>query len=143
MLGQVQELYEGYFAEFRRLEQGRRGGAGMFGLTNGPRNYPCHEKFAHDLERLLKETEETLSPDQAEEIVEYILFAPQSREREHDAVYWMLLAVHGMTAGLAGRLDPAAAAGLLARYEELYPRRERLPAQEQAAAALKKRGKQR
>ena len=141
MLEQVQELYEGYLAEFQRLEQGRQAGAGMFGLTNGPRNYPCHEQFAKDLERLLRETEETLSPDQAEELLEYILFAPQSRER--DAVYWMLIAVHGMTEGPAGRLDPAAAARLLERYEAVYPRRERLPVQMKAVSVLKKQAKQR
>ena len=141
MLEQIRELYEGYFAEFQRLEQGRQAGAGMFGLTNGPRNYPCHEQFAKDLERLLRETEETLSPDQAEELLEYILFAPQSRER--DAVYWMLTAVHGMTEGPAGRLDPAAAARLLERYEAVYPRRERLPVQMKAVSVLKKQAKQR
>lgn len=143
MLEQIRELYEGYFAEFQRLEQGRQAGAGMFGLTNGPRNYPCHDQFAKDLERLLRETEETLSPDQAEELLEYILFAPQSRERERDAVYWMLIAVHGMTERPAGRLDPAAAARLLERYEAVYPRRERLPVQMKAVSALKKRAKQR
>ena len=141
MLEQIRELYEGYFAEFQRLEQGRQAGAGMFGLTNGPRNYPCHEQFAKDLERLLRETEETLSPDQAEELLEYILFAPQSRER--DADYWMLIAVHGMTEGPAGRLDPAAAARLLERYEAVYPRRERLPVQMKAVSVLKKQAKQR
>lgn len=139
MLEQVQELYEGYLAEFQRLEQKRRGGAGMFGLTNGPRNYACHEKFAYDLERLLKGAEESLSPEQAEEVVEYILFAHQARNR--DAVYWMVTAVHGMTAGLIGKLEPAAAAGLASRYERAYPRREQLPAQKKALTALRKRGK--
>lgn len=143
MLEQIQKLYEEYFAEFQELERGRRLGAGVFGLGGGPRDYPCHGQFAKDLERLLKGTEETLSPDQAEEVLRYILFAPQSREQEHDAVYWMLIAVHGMTVGLAGRLEPAAAAGLLERYEALYPRRERLPVQAKVVSALKKRGKQR
>lgn len=136
MLEQVQELYEGYLAEFQRLERKRRGGAGMFGLTNGPRNYACHEKFAYDLERLLKGA--ALPPEQAEEVVEYILFA--HRGRKQDAVCWMLTAVHGMTLGLIGQLDPAAAAGLAARYEREYPRREQLPAQKKVLAALKKRG---
>lgn len=136
---QVQELYEAYFAEFQELEQGRRLGAGAFGLGGGPRDYPCHGQFAKKLERLLKELEGTLSPEQAEEVVEYILFAHQTRKR--DAVYWMLTAVHGMAAGLIGKLNPAAAAGLSVRYEKAYPRRERLPAQMEALTALKKRGK--
>ena len=52
---QVRELYEAYFAEFQELEQGRRLGAGAFGLGGGPRDYPCHGQFAKKLERLLKE----------------------------------------------------------------------------------------
>ena len=138
---QVRELYEAYFAEFQELGQRRRLGAGVFGLGGGPRDYPCHGQFAKKLERLLKELEGTLSPEQAEEVVEYILFAHQTRKR--DAVYWMLIAVHGMTEGPAGRLDPAAAARLLERYEAVYPRRERLPVQMKAVSVLKKQAKQR
>lgn len=135
----VRELYEAYFAEFQELEQGRRLGAGVFGLGGGPRDYPCHGQFAKKLERLLEELEGTLTPEQAEEVVEYILFAHQARNR--DAVYWMVTAVHGMTAGLIGKLEPAAAAGLASRYERAYPRREQLPAQKKALTALRKRGK--
>lgn len=141
MLEKIRELYERYEAEFQQLERKRRAGAGMFGLTNGPRNYACHEQFAKDLERLLKEAEGTVSPEQAEEILEYIYFTPGTREKRQDAVYWMLTAVHGMTEGLVSRMPSETAAGLLERYEAAYPRRERLPAQKKVAAALKKRAK--
>ena len=55
MVERIQELYREYAAEFQRQEEKRRVGAGMFGLADGPRNYPCHERFARDLESLLKE----------------------------------------------------------------------------------------
>ena len=63
MVERIQELYREYAAEFQRQEEKRRAGAGMFGLTDGPRNYPCHERFARDLESLLKEAEKTAAPE--------------------------------------------------------------------------------
>ena len=124
MVERIQELYREYAAEFQRQEEKRRVGAGMFGLADGPRNYPCHEQFARDLENLLKEAEKTAAPEQAEEILACVYFAPQA----------------GMTVGLVSRLTPDAAGRLLARYQATYPRREQLPAQRKAASALKKRG---
>ena len=79
MVERIQELYREYAAEFQRQEEKRRAGAGMFGLTDGPRNYPCHERFARDLESLLKEAEKTAVPEQAEEILACVYFAPQAR----------------------------------------------------------------
>ena len=79
MVERIQELYREYAAEFQRQEEKRRVGAGMFGLADGPRNYPCHERFARDLESLLKEAEKTAAPEQAEEILACVYFAPQAR----------------------------------------------------------------
>lgn len=139
MLDQIRALYEDYMAEFQQLEENRQLGAGVFGLGNGPRNYPCHERFGRELGLLLKGAGESLPPEEAARVLEYIYFVPQAREGRQDAVYWMLTAVHSMTEELAGRLSPEDAAGLLARYEAAYPRRKRLPAQNKVVTALKKR----
>ena len=138
LLEEIRRLYEEYFAEFQQLEQNRRLGAGAFGLSGGPRDYPCHQRFAGDLERLLQRAE-NIPSDEAAHILDYIWFAPQAREDRQDAVYWMLTAVHGMTAELAGRLSSPRAAQLLDRYQRAYPRREQLPVQKKVAAVLKKR----
>lgn len=135
MLEQVRELYEDYTAEFARLESNRRLGAGMFGLGGGPRDYPCHERFSRALEELLCRA--ASNEAQAEEILEYVYFAPLGRRK--DAVYWMMTAVHGMTLELVGQTSPRGAGQLLARYQEAYPRREWLPVQKKVAAALKTR----
>ena len=42
MVERIRALYEDYAAEFQSLEQKRRAGAGMFGLTDGPRNYAVY-----------------------------------------------------------------------------------------------------
>lgn len=140
LLEEICRLYEDYSAEFQQLEENRRLGAGAFGLSGGPRDYPCHQRFAGELERLLRRAE-SAPPEEADSILDYIWFAPQAREDRQDAVYWMLTAVHGMTAELAGRLSPRRAAQLLERYERRYPRRERLPVQKKVISALKKRAK--
>lgn len=143
MLKRIQEIrerYARYEEEFLQLERNRRAGAGAFGLSGGPRDYPCHEQFAGDMERLLKEASNAY-PEEAAEILDYVWFAPLAREERQDAVYWMEIAVHGMTEGLAGRLSPSDAGRLLERYEAAYPRRDRLPVQKKVISALKKRAK--
>ena len=69
MLEKIQARYERYAEEFQLLEQNRRAGAGAFGLSGGPRDYPCHEQFAKDMERLLKEASNA-SPEEASGILD-------------------------------------------------------------------------
>lgn len=138
MLEKIQALYREYEEEYRRLERTQKLGAGMFGLGGGPRDDPCHERFARDLERLLQE-EPAPGPEQAKDVLEFIWFAPAGQTERRDAVSWMQIAVHSLTPPLITRLDPAAAAGLLKRYEAAYPRQERLPAQKKVISALRKR----
>lgn len=142
MLEKIQARYERYAEEFQLLEQNRRAGAGAFGLSGGPRDYPCHEQFAKDMERLLKEASNA-SPEEASGILDYVWFAPQARGARQDSVYWMQIAVHGMTEELAGRLSISDAYRLLERYEAAYPRHNRLPVQKKVIAALKRRAKSR
>ena len=59
----------------------------------------------------------------------------------HPSVYWMLLAVHGLTQPLIARLRPEDAQAMYLWYQKAYPRRERLPVQNQVLEALKRQGK--
>lgn len=140
MLTQIQALYRDYAEEYRRLERTRKPGAGILGLGGGPKDDPCHQRFADDLEKMLREAAET-SPGEAGDILEFIWFTQTSRPEGWDAGSWMRLAVHSLTPPLISRLDREAAAGLLERYESAYPRRTRLPAQETVVSALKKQAK--
>ena len=51
----VQTLYGAYIAKAEQLERDRKPGEGLLGLSSGPKDDPCHDRFAADLEQLLKE----------------------------------------------------------------------------------------
>lgn len=140
MLEKLEALYEGYLSEFRRLEQGRKPLEGAFGLGSGPRNYPCHDKFVQDLERLLRDfAARAPSSEEAGQALNYIYFTAPARFQAGPAVDWMLLAVHGLTLELIGLLDAAQAGPLCRAYGSAYPRGRRLPVQNKLFAALQKR----
>lgn len=142
MLDKLEALYEGYLSEFRRLEQGRKPLEGAFGLGGGPQSYPCHDKFAQDLEQLLRDfVGQSPSPEEVGQVLNYIYFTAPARFQTEPAVDWMLMAVHGLTLELIGLLDAAQAGPLCRAYGSTYPRRRRLPVQNKLFAALQKRCK--
>ena len=137
----IAALYEAYIDAVRTLERNRRPGEGLFGLKGGPADDPCHDRFAKDLEAAIAElSAEEPSPDEARTVLEHIFEAP-SAHRELKSAYWMLIAVHGLTAPLIGWLSAPDAAELHRRYAKEYRRWERLPVQNQVLEALKKQAK--
>lgn len=140
MLAAVVSLYEAYLDEFHRLEQSRRPLEGAFGIGNGPQNHPCHEKFAQDLERMLKDlSAQAPSSEQAGQVLRYIYCTAPLRWESETAVYWMMLAVQGLTDELIERLDTSTAKILCEEYQRLYPRYQRLPVQNRILSALQNR----
>lgn len=142
MLEEIVSLYEAYLEEFRRLERNRRPMEGVFGIGNGPQNYPCHGKFAQDLERMLKDlSAQALSSEQAGQVLRYIYCTAPVRWESVTTVYWMLLAVHGLTGELIERLDASTAKALCEEYRRLYPRYQRLPVQNRVFSALQSKAR--
>ena len=140
MLGQVVRLYEAYLDEFHQLEQNRKPMEGAFGMGTGPKDYPCHEKFAQDLDRLLEDlTAQAITSEQAGNLLRYIYCTAPVLWESETSVYWMLLAVHGSTQGLIKQLDVPIAKALCKEYQHLYPRYKRLPVQENIFTALQRK----
>ena len=135
----IQALYDTYIAAVETLEQNRKPGDGLLGLKPGPADDPCHDRFADELGAAIAQfAAEEPSSEEARAVLEHIYTIP-SAHREPQSVYWMLVAVHGLTPTLIDRLSPADADALARLYAGEYRRWERLPAQKQALAALKKR----
>ena len=137
-LTDVQDLIEAYAETAESLERNRKFGEGLFGITPGPADDPAHDRFVEDLRQMLNQFG-SQNPVSSEvlPVLETIYDAAQNHQSVQSA-YWMLMAVHGLTADLIPRLSHEDAAMLLGRYEKQFPRRFRLPVQRQVISALKK-----
>lgn len=137
-LARLQGLTEDYRATVAALEAKRRPGDGLLGLKGGPEDDPCHERFAAEVEGLLKESTAASSSGEAAAILAYLLETPD-KLRDSKSAYWMLIAVQGFGMDLIDRLNAADAKALLERFTARYPRWERLPVQDQLLKKLKNR----
>ena len=139
-LSRVETLYQEYIQKAEELEKNRKIGDGLFGLTPGPADDPCHERFARELEEMLKACADSASGPEAAEILRFQFRAPQAHE-EPKSLYWILIAVQGLGGALVDCLSPEEAAGLAAEYGALYPRRLRLPVQKQLLKSLERKAR--
>lgn len=134
----IRRLYTDYLEQVRQAELSRRPFDGYMGFGPKLGDAPCHRQFAQNLEALLKDIDrEGPRSGQVREMLEYIYRAPQEH-RKPPAVYWMLIAVHGLTIKLTDRLETDDALVLWTEYRKLYRAGERLPAQKKTLAALKR-----
>ena len=136
LLEELQSLYTGYLLKTQQLERDRKPADGLLGMGSGPAADPCHDRFAQELEALLHRMD-SLPSSQLFQALSFIYTAPFAH-RGNPSAYWMLQAVHGLTVPLIPRLSPEDAQALRTQYQEDYPRWERLPAQKQVLAALKR-----
>ncbi|MCR5089506.1 MAG: hypothetical protein K6C08_08350 [Oscillospiraceae bacterium] len=133
--------YETYLEQALTAERNRKPGEGLFGFGKKPADDPCHDRFVADLEAMLTEFGETApSSEETAGVLRRMYEAPRIN-REPQSAYWVLLAVQKLTLPLIERLDSEDTAKLLEYYRKAYPRRERLPVQDQILAALKKQKK--
>ena len=136
-INEIYALYDAYIQKVDDLEKNRKITAGLFGLTKGPEDDPCHDKFAEDMEAALKEVAAAApEPEEVSSLLEYIYTVPL-RHKDNNMIYWMFTAVHTLALCLVQFLDRAQAQRLYERYSRDYPRWERLPAQKKTLKALK------
>ena len=130
-----------YIATAEKLEKEKKPTDGLFGMGKKPADDPCHDRFADDMEKALKEFL-TQSPSSAEvyEVLSYLYRLP-GEHKDPLSIYWMLCAVHSLTLPLTDLLSPDDAQKLCTQYSSDFRRFERLPAQEQVYKALKKKSR--
>ena len=136
-LGAMAALRDRYVETVRELERNRKPGEGIFGMRGGPKDDPCHDRYAQELGALLSDyaAGKPSSGDLCRVLAE--LCAVPSRKSLPQSAYWMLIAVQSFGLDLTEGLNAEDAGALRRSYAHDYPRWERMPVQEKLLAALK------
>ncbi len=137
---QLLELYETYFQQVEAAKERLKPADGLLGMGEKLGNAPCHDAFVEAMKALLEALPDQADATQIFQMLDFIYRAPFAYPDVHTSVYWMLIAVQGLTRQAIACLRPEDARVLHAWYEKAYPRWERLPAQKQVLAALKQQG---
>ena len=133
----VRQLYLQYYADADAAVKKCGPADGLFGLGKKAADDPCHTAFFEALEKALAQFRQE-EPDSGavRALLSFIYEAPDTH-REPVSAYWMLIAAHGLTAGLIGSLCREDAAALYDDYRSRYRRWERLPVQKDILQMLK------
>jgi hypothetical protein len=136
-LARMDRLLNDYLSDCEKQERNRRP-TELFGLKFGPSDDPLHERFGQDLGGLLSDFAAE-KPDSASlcTVLEK-LFGFAKRYTEPKTAHWMLIAVQGLSRALIPRLSREHAGALLKDYEAAWPRRARMPVQDEIVKLLKK-----
>jgi len=137
----LESLCAAYCETAGQLEHSRRSLEGMFGLPGGPTKDPCHKRFLEDAAALLREFAEGRQDSSGARELLGFLFAYPKRTAAPKTAYWTLIAAQGQVRELIARLSGEDAAALAADYQALYPRRERLPVQDEILKLLQRAAK--
>ena len=137
MLQQLKERYRQYDEEATLVRKKASPADGLFGFGNDPKNHPCHELFYEDIGKWTKDFLET-QPDARDsfDAARFLIAAP--KEIAGRESYWMMYAAQGWCRELVSRLDADGCAELRTLFDELYPKRDRMPVQQELNKALKK-----
>ncbi|MEA4895355.1 MAG: hypothetical protein VB064_08830 [Oscillospiraceae bacterium] len=133
---EIRGIYDDYIADVRTLLSKRKPTDGLMGFGKRAGEDACHERFADIIERRLNDFAQTSPSSEDAYAVMRMVFEFPQEYRNDSLIYWMLLAVQGMTEGLIPFLSKEDAAALSELYSELYPRYSRLPVQSAVAAHL-------
>lgn len=136
----LRQIYADYLAEADRVRKNASVFAGIFGLGDDPRKNPCHEAFYHNVEKWMEEFVAS-APGQelAGEAASFLLEEPRKNAQKEG--YWFLYVCVGFIRDLIPFLTTENCEALAERMNTLYPRRERMPVQQETFKMLQKAGK--
>ena len=139
MINEIYALYDAYVEKVEELERNKKITAGLFGLTKGPKDDPCHDLFAQELETKLRAFAGSAPDTEEVRSLLYFIFTVPLKHKDNNMIYWMFAAVHGLTSDLISLLNRSDAEALYQQYNTDYPRWERLPAQKKVLKVLKEK----
>ena len=136
-LARMDRLLNDYLSDCEKRDRNRRP-TELFGLKFGPSDDPLHERFGQALGELLSDFAAEKPDSAALYTVLEKLFGFAERYTEPKIAHWMLIAVQGLSKTLIPGLGREHAAVLLKDYESAWPRRARMPVQDEIVKLLKK-----
>ena len=135
-LEELRSICTEYEEAVREIEKNKRMFDGILGLGNHPGNDPCHEKLDRRITALCALAAEEGDAAEREALAEAVFRLAESwKGPEYGRL--MLLAQHRHTLALIPGLSREGRERLADWYGKTYPRRKRLPVQDQVFAALK------
>ena len=137
MLQQLQERYRQYDEEANLVRKKASPADGLFGVGNDPKNHPCHEMFYEDIGRWTTAfLASAPTPEQSYAAARFLIAAPVECSSKES--YWMMYAAQGWCRELVCRLDAEGCGKLRDVFDDLYPKRDRMPVQQELYKALKR-----
>lgn len=140
MINELKQMYEAYKEKSLDVRKNAPLFAGFLGLGSDPRKHPCHEDFYHAAQGW---TERFVASNPAPEVVmeaaTYILEEP-NQNREKDS-FWFLFVAVGNIRSLIPLLRKEDCKTLVAKFDELYKKRDRMPVQVETYKMLAKAAK--
>ena len=127
-----------YLETVWELERNRKPAEGLLGMKGGPADNPCHDRFAEDMQALLRKFDSENPSSEDVRLVLEKLYAVPDRAGVPKTAYWMLIAVQGLCPELISRLKPVDADAIAKKYASNYRRWEGMPIQQKILAALQK-----
>jgi len=136
----LREIYSGYIQDVAKVYRDAKPMDGMFGWGDDPRKDPCHMRFYEGVQQWAADFLKK-APEQEEVFaaVRFILETP-AKHREQSC-FWFLYAAQGAARELIPLLNSAQCACLREFYDKAYPKRDRMPVQQEIYKLLKKGGK--
>jgi len=137
----MNRLLEDYLDAAWQQERNRKPSE-LFGLKFGPSDDPLHDSFAKDMAELLGGFASEKPDSTSLRTVLAKLFGAAKEYPDPKSAHWMLVAIQGLAKELIPCLSREDAAALAENYESAWPRRARLPVQDDVLRALKKAAKE-
>lgn len=140
MINELKSMYEAYIEKSLDVRRKAPLFAGFLGLGNDPRKHACHEEFYEAAIAWTEKFAQTNpSAEDAMTAASYMLEVPD-QHREQDS-FWFLWVAVGNIRSLIPYLQKEDCRTLVARFDELYKKRDRMPLQIETYKKLAKAAK--
>ena len=140
MINEMKARYDAYCEKSYDVRKKAPLFAGILGLGSDPRRHPCHEEFLDDV--IARVNEYVKSAPSAEDVMEVATFMlVEPTEHREEGAYWFMFVAVGCIRSLIPLLKKEDCKVLVAKFDELYKKRDRMPVQMETYKMLVKASK--